>query len=175
VVEQSPSQRRGTLQLLGVACLIVFLLFAIMSIPLFWGQIRVLRSWPVRQAVVVRSAVVSEPSGRHDQIYAAHIEIAYVIDGKALTTELTSFQSSNYAQTVRRAEEFTVGSRHAVRYDPSDAKLVRIDANWNAKFFALPLITLGCGAVFGLLAGGLFIAGRCSGARHDATPSSTAS
>jgi hypothetical protein len=130
----------------------------------------VLRSWPVRQAVVVHSAVVSEPSGRHDQVYAAHIEIAYVVDGKAITTELTSFQSNNYAQTVRRAEEFPVGSRHAIRYDPNDPKLVRIDANWNAKFFALPLITLGCGVVFGLLAGGLFIAGRCSRAPRDATP-----
>jgi hypothetical protein len=169
------SERRGTLQLVGVACLIVFVLFAIMSIPLFWGQIRALRSWPVRQAVVIHSTVVSEPSGRHDQVYAAHIEIAYVIEGKAITTELTSFQSSNYEQTVRRAEEFPVGSRHAIRYDPRDPTRVRIDAGWNPQFFALPLITLGCGAVFGLLAGGLFIAGHLSRGPRDATPPPAAS
>jgi Protein of unknown function (DUF3592) len=167
--------RRGTLQLIAVACLIVFVLFAIMSIPLFWGQIRVLRSWPVRQAVVVRSAVVSEPSGRHEQVYAAHIQIAYAVDGKAITTELTSFQSSNYAQMVRRCEEFPVGSRRVVRYDPRDPRLVRVDATWNAQFFALPLITLGCGVVFGLLAAGLLIAGYRAGAPRDATPPPAAS
>ncbi|HTV65032.1 MAG TPA: DUF3592 domain-containing protein [Bryocella sp.] len=160
--------RRGTLQLIGVACLIVFALFLTLSIPLFWGQIRILRSWPVRQAVVVHSAVVSEPSGRHGQVYSAHIEIAYVVGGKAITTELTSFQSSNYAQTVRRAEEFPAGSRYVIRYDPNDPKLARIDASWNRRFFALPLITLGCGAVFGLLAGGLFIAAHRFQAPRDA-------
>ena len=156
------SERRGTLQLIGVGCLIVFVLFCLLSLPLFWGQIRVLQSWPVRQAEVIRSVVLTEPTGKHDQLYSAHIEIAYVVDGRPVTAELTSFQSSNYAETARRAAEFPVGSRHAIRYDPRNPKQVRIGAGWNRRFFAVPLITLGCGIFFGLLAAGLFIAARAS-------------
>jgi Protein of unknown function (DUF3592) len=152
--------RRGALQLIGTACLIVCVLFAIFSIPFFWGQIRVLRSWPVRQAVVTRSAVVATPSGQHGQLYSAQIEIAYAIDGQLVTTELTSFQSNNYDETVQRAAEFSVGSRRAVRYDPAQPKHVRVDASWNRRFFAVPLITLGCGVFFGLLAVGFFAAAR---------------
>jgi len=150
--------RRGTLQLIGVGCLIVFVLFFLLSVPLFWGQIRVLQSWPVRQAEVIRSVVVTEPTGKHDQLYSAHMEIAYVVNGEAVTAELTSFQSGNYAETARRAAEFPVGSRHAIRYDPRYPRQVRIGASWNRRFFAVPLITLGCGAFFGLLALALFIA-----------------
>ncbi len=142
------------------------MLFAIFSVPFFWGQIRVLRSWPVRQAVVTRSAVAATPSGRHDQLYSAQVQIAYVVDGQAVTTELTSFQSGNYEETVRRAAEFPVGSRRAIRYDPNQPRQVRIDAGWNRRFFAVPLITLGCGIFFGLLAAGFFIAARASNAER---------
>ena len=159
MVEET-DQRRGTVQLIGVACLIVFVLFLIVSVPLFWGQIRVLRSWPVRQAVVTRSEVFTEASGRHDQLYSAHIAIAYVVDGRPITTELTSFQSDNYQQTLHRAAEFPVGSRHAIRYDPANPRQARIGASWNRRFFAVPLITAACGALFGLLAAGFFTAAR---------------
>ena len=153
------------LQLIGVACLIVCVLFAVFSVPFFWGQIRVLRSWPVRQAVVTRSEVVTTPSGQHGQLYSAHIELAYVVDGQPVTTELITFQSSDYEETARRAAEFSVASRHAVRYDPQQPKQARIDASWNRRFFAVPLITLACGVFFGLLAAGFFIAARASNAR----------
>jgi hypothetical protein len=174
VVEKT-DQRRGSLELIGVACLIVFALFVIFSVPLFWGQIRVLRSWPVRQAVVTRSEVVTEPAARHDQLYSAHIEIAYVVDGQPVTTELTTFQSDNYENTVRRAAEFPIGSRHAIRYDPSNPRQARIGANWNRRFFAVPLITVACGAFFGLLAAAFFSAARWSGAARAAPRPSAAS
>ena len=170
MVEKLSNQRRGTLELLGVACLIVFALFVILSIPFFWGQVRVLRSWPVRQAVVTRSEVVTEPAGRHDQIYSAHIHIVYVVDGQPVMAELTSFQSSNYAETVQRAEEFPPGSRRAIRYDPKDPRQARIGAGWNRRFFAVPLITLACGLLFGLLAAGFLIAARSFPARRDDLP-----
>jgi hypothetical protein len=162
-VVKTTNQRRGTLQLVGVACLIVFVLFALVSVPFFWGQIRVLQSWPVRQAQVSRSEVVATPTG-HDQIYSAQIQIVYVVNGQPVTTELTSFQSNNYEETTRRAAEFPVGSRHAVRYDPGNPKQVRIDASWNRRFFAVPLITLGCGIFFGLLAAGFFVAAKMESA-----------
>ena len=158
-------RRRGTLQLIGAACLIVFALFIVVAALLFWEQIHVLRSWPVRQALVTRSEVITAAAGRHGQLYSAHIEIAFVVDGQPVTTELTSFQSENYWATVRRAAEFPVGSRQAVRYDPRDPKQVRMGADWNRRFFAVPLITIGCGVFFGLLAAGFLTAARWSGAQ----------
>jgi hypothetical protein len=154
------SQRRGILQFLGVACLIICVLFAIFSIPFFWQQIQVLRSWPVRQAQVIRSEVVAQPAAKHEQLYAARIQIVYVANGRPVTAELTSFESSNYEQTVRRAAEFPVGSRHAIRYDPNDPTQARIGAGWNRRFFAVPLITLGCGLAFAAVAAGFFIAAK---------------
>jgi len=152
------SEKRGVLQFLGVACLIVGGLFAILSLPLFWGQIQVLRSWPVRQAQVIRSQVVTQPAAKHDQLYAATIQIVYVANGQPVTAELTSFESSNYEETVRRATEFPVGSRHAIRYDPHNPTQARIGAGWNRRFFAVPLITLGCGLVFAIVGAGFFVA-----------------
>jgi len=174
-VSQVNYQRRGTLQFLGMACLIAFALFTLLSIPLFWEQVRVLRDWPVRQAIVTRSEVVNGVSGKHEQLYSVHIEIAYVVDGKPVTTELISFQSSNYAATAQRAAEYPVGSRHAIRYDPSHPEQVRMGAGWNRRFFALPLITAACGALFGLLATALFIAARWVGAPRAAVQPSQAS
>jgi hypothetical protein len=151
------AERRGILQFIGVACLIVGGLFAIMSAPFFLGQIKVLRSWPVVQAQVLKSDVVAQPAPKHEQLYAANLRIAYVVNGKPIAVDLTSFQSSNYQETVRRAAEFPTGSRHDIRYDPNNPNQARIGAGWNRRFFAVPLITLGCGLAFALLALGFFI------------------
>ena len=159
------SQRRGTLQFLGVACLIVCGLFVILSLPFFWGQMQVLRSWPVRQAQVIRSEVAVEPAAKHEQLYAARLQIVYAVDGRPVTADLTSFESSNYEETARRAAEFPVGSRCAIRYDPANPTQARIGAGWNRRFFAAPLITLGCGLCFAAAAAGFFLAARLAGPR----------
>jgi hypothetical protein len=151
------AERRGILQFIGVACLIVGGLFALMSAPFFLGQIKVLRSWPAAQAQILKSDVVAQPAPKHQQLYAAQLRIAYVVNGQPLTVDLTSFQSSNYQETVSRAAEFPVGSRHDVRYDPNNPSQARIGAGWNRRFFAVPLITLGCGLAFAVLALGLFL------------------
>ena len=156
------AERRGTLQFIGVANLIVCGLFLIMSIPFFMGQIRVLRSWPTTHARVTKSDVVNQPAPKHSQLYAAQLQIVYVVDGKTTTADLTSYQSSNYEETTRRAAEFPVGSVHEIRYDPDHPTQARIGAGWNRRFFAVPLITFGCGMCFALLAIGFFIAARIS-------------
>ena len=158
------NDRRGALQLVGVACLVVCVLFAAFSIPFFWGQIRVLQSWPVRQAQVIHSDVVTTPSG-YDQLYSTRIQIAFVADDRPITTELITSQSSNYEETARSAAEFPVGSRHAIRYDPRQPTQVRIAAGWNLRFFAVPLITLTCGAFFGVFGAGFIISARASDRR----------
>lgn len=154
------SDQRGGLQFFGVACLVLCLLFIIFSLPFFWTQIRVLRTWPTTQAQVLRSEVVTQPAPAHEQLYAAQLQLLYTVEGKPITVELTSFQSKNYEETQRRAAEFTVGSRHPLRYDPRDPNQARIGAGWNARFFAAPLLLLAMGAAFAMIALGLFMAGR---------------
>lgn len=154
------AERGGTLQFIGVANLIVCSLFLIMSIPFFTGQIHVLRSWPVTQARVTKSAVVNQPAPKHSQLYAAQLQISYAVDGKMITCDLTSFESRNYETTSHRAAEFPVGSMHEIRYDPDHPAQARIGAGWNRRFFAVPLITLGCGLFFAALAIGFFVAAR---------------
>lgn len=157
------SERRGVLQFIGVANLILCGLFIIVSLPFFWGQVQVVRNWPVRQAQIISSKVVTLPAPKHDQLYAAQLQIIYVVDGRPVTSQLTSFQSGNYQATVERAAEFPVGSRRAIRYNPQNPTDARIGAGWNRRFFAVPLITFGIGIGFGALAAGLFLAGSLAG------------
>lgn len=163
------AERRGTLQFIGVANLIVCALFVILSIPFFLGQIHVLRAWPMTDARVTKSAVVNLPAPKHSQLYAAQLQISYTVNGQPQTADLTSFQSSSYQATVQRAAEFPVGSMHEIRYDPEHPNQARIGAGWNRRFFAVPLITLGCGLCFALLALGFFIAARFGGKPQIAT------
>jgi hypothetical protein len=154
------NERRGTLQAIAVACLIIGVILLIFSMPFYFHQIAVLHAWPTADAQVLRSDVVVDRISQHEQFYSAHIGLLYTVDGKPITTEVTSFQDQNYNKTRSRADEFSVGSRHEIRYDPHDPLQARIGAGWNARFFALPLIVSGVGAVFGLIAAALLVAAR---------------
>lgn len=153
-------QRRGTLQVIAVANLIICVLMVIFSAPFFLRQIEVLRTWPTAQAQILRSDVVVERISEHEQFYSARLGLLYTVNGKPITTELTSFQDHNYAKTRESADQFPVGSWHEIRYSPSDPQQARIGAGWNARFFALPLTVAGAGVVFGVIAAALLAAGR---------------
>jgi hypothetical protein len=152
-------ERRGTLQAIGVANLILCVIMLIFSLPFFWRQIQVIRTWPSTEAQVLRCDVVVDRISQNEQLYSARLGLVYTVGGKPITTELTSFQDRNYDKTRARADEFPVGSRHEIRYDPHDPAQARIGAGWNTRFFALPLIVLGSGLIFGLIAAGLIFAG----------------
>ena len=154
------NERGGTLQAIGVACLIIGVILIIFSLPFYWHQIDVLRTWPTADAQVLHSDVVVERISRHEQFYSARLGLLYTIDGKPITTEVTSFQDNNYKKTRARADEYAAGSHHEIRYDPQNPSQARIGAGWNLRFFALPLVVSGCGAVFGLIATILLLAGR---------------
>ncbi len=151
------SEKRGTLRVIAAANFIFGGLFVVFSLPFFWRQVQVLRSWPEAEAQVLRSEVVTEPSAGHDMVYRAKLQVLYTVNGNPITSDLTSFESSNYDATLRRTEQFPVGSHHAVRYDPADPARARIGAGWNRTYFALPLIMLAMAAVFGLT-GAVFLA-----------------
>ncbi len=152
------NESRGTLQTIAVACLIIGVILLIFSAPFYIHQIGVLRTWPTADAQVLRSDVTVDRISQHEQFYSAHIGLLYIVDGKPITTEVTSFQDQDYQKTRARANEFQVGSHHEIRYLPNDPLQARIGAGWNAHFFALPLVVSGAGAVFCLATLTLLIA-----------------
>ena len=154
------SEKHGVLVFLGVANLILCTLSVILSLPFFWRQYQVLQTWPESEAQVLRSEVVTQPASPHEQLYAAKLQVLYTVDGKPITAELISFQSQNYEQTAERASQFPVGSRHLIRYDPRSPTQARIGAGWNLRFFLVPLVMLGMGAIFGGVAAVLLISAR---------------
>ena len=142
------TEKHGFLLFLGVANLILCTLFVILSLPFFWRQYQILQTWPETEAQVLRSEVVTQPAPPHEQVYAASLQVLYTVETKAITAELISFQSRNYQQTADRAAQYRVGSRHAIRYDPHAPSQARIGAGWNLRFFLVPLVMLGMGAIF---------------------------
>lgn len=154
------NERSGTLLAIAVACLIICVIFVIFSLPFFWNQVQVLRTWPAIDAQVLRSDVVVDRLSQHEQMYSAHLGLLYTLEDKPITTEVTSFQDENYKKTRARADEFPVGSHHIIRYNPRDPQQARIGAGWNLRYFALPLIVAGCGVFFGLASSALLIASR---------------
>jgi hypothetical protein len=151
-------EKQGTLQLIGIAFLLLCVLLLVFGLPSLWRQMQVLRTWPTADAQILRSDVVVERLSQHEQMYSARLGIVYTVDGKPMTAELTSFQDQNYRKTRARADEFLVGSRHEIRYNPQNPAQARIGAEWNTRFFALPLVVLSMAGVFGVIAGALFIA-----------------
>jgi len=142
------SEKRGTLRVIAAANFIFCGLFVLFSLPYFWRQVQVLRNWPEVGAQVLRSEVVTEPSPGHEMVYRAKLQMLYTVSGNPITSDLTSFESTNYEATSQRVEQFPVGSHHAVRYDPANPTQARIGAGWNRTYFALPLIVLTMATVF---------------------------
>ena len=150
------SEKHGTLRVIAAANFIFAALFLIFSLPFFWRQWQVLRNWPETDGQVLRSEVVAQPSG-HETLYRAKLQVLYTVGGQPITSDLTSFESSNYEATIRRTEQFPVGSHHIVRYDPANPAQARVGTGWNRNYFALPLIVAAM-AVFFAFVGTVFLA-----------------
>jgi len=151
------SEKRGTLRVIAAANFIFCGLFVVFSLPFLWHQVQVLRNWPEVEAQVLRSEVVAEPSAGHEMLFRAKLQMLYTVSGNPVISDLTSFESTNYVATLRRVEQFPVGSHHAVRYDPANPAQSRIGAGWNRTYFALPLIVLVMAVVFAFV-GAVFLA-----------------
>ncbi|MFZ1136775.1 MAG: DUF3592 domain-containing protein [Candidatus Korobacteraceae bacterium] len=151
------SEKRGTLRMIAAANFIFAVLFLIFSLPFFWRQVQVLRQWPETDSQVLRSEVVTAPASGHENVYRAELQVLYTVAGQPVTSELTSFESTNYEATLQRTQQFPVGSHHVVRYDPATPNHSRIGAGWNRTFFALPLIVLTMATFFAFV-GAVFLA-----------------
>ncbi len=149
------SEKGSTLRMIAAANFIFAGLFVLFSLPYFWRQVQVLRTWPETDAQVLRSEVVSQPPQGHEILYRAKLQVLYTVAGRPITSDLTSFESTNYEATLRRTGEFPVGSHHAVRYDTANPAQARIGAGWNRTYFALPLIVLTMAVFFAFVGSAL--------------------
>jgi Protein of unknown function (DUF3592) len=157
-------QKSGTLRVIAAANFIFCALFVVFGLPFFWRQVDVLRHWPETDAQVLRSEVVTQPSSSHENLYRAKLQVLYTVAGQPVTSDLTSFESTNYEATVERTVQFPVGSHHMVRYDPSNPVHARIGAGWNRTYFALPLVVLAMATLFGFIGAVLLAIAKATGA-----------
>ncbi len=104
------SEKRGVLRLIAAANFIFAALFLVFSLPFFWRQVDVLRHWPETSAQVLRSEVVASAVSGHENLYRAKLEVLYTVAGQPITSELTSYESTNYEATLQRTQQFPVGS-----------------------------------------------------------------
>lgn len=120
-----------------------------------YRQYAVSKSWPTVRALVTGSRVVVQPGAQGENLYRLAIEFQYTLQGRNYITPA----SSGYASTSERemqlqASYYAPGTRHVIRYNPSDLKDIHLAGSDNVGFFFLPAV-LGIGglglAFFGTL------------------------
>ena len=82
-VRANVSEKHGTLRVIAAANFIFAALFLIFSLPFFWHQVQVLRTWPETDAQVLQSEVVAGPPSGHDNLYRAKLQVLYTVGGTA--------------------------------------------------------------------------------------------
>lgn len=152
---------RTLLKVIATGNLIVFLIFLAFSLPMYWRQLHILRTWPAVEAEVTRSAVVEIPTRDGGHLYDTYFEFAYSVDGQPYTGAVSSsHQSIHRERKEKQAAGFPQGSRHPIRYNPEAPGDIRIQVGYNVHFFAVPIFISGVGAVFGVIALVLFVVAR---------------
>ncbi|HXE89616.1 MAG TPA: DUF3592 domain-containing protein [Terriglobales bacterium] len=120
----------------------------------------VLKTWPETQAEVTRSKMFSHvvTTNRQEKdsidssrtrtvststtMYGAQLEFRYTVNGREYNTPTgAGYEISDAGRMSELVSRYAVGSRHPIRYDPSDPSDIRIEAD-TAMFFA-PLLIVG--------------------------------
>jgi hypothetical protein len=124
--------------------LLVGIVFIAASAWAAWSQSRIL-TWPSADAEVTKSTVhrMSGPKGFQ---YRAEWEFRYTVEGKEYRTPWqSSTMNSSYTRRKAEADGFAVGSRHAVRCDPSNPNAIELNAAPTPRFFLVPIIFFAAG------------------------------
>lgn len=117
------------------------------GVVLVLAQIVVLVSWPAVQAEVTSNQVLYQ-----DGSYQPEAEFRYTVRGATLVSKAVLGRgTSGYPQAKRRADQYSPGSRHAIRYDPRRPSEIVADAGYTPAFFRDPLLVGGIGILVVLL------------------------
>jgi hypothetical protein len=122
-------------------------------------QYIILKTWPSVEAEVVKSELISFRDREGDQMYRAAIDFRYTVDGREYTVpSSSSYSSSIYSSMRSKVNAYAVGTRHPIRYNPSDPGDMRFEVGYNFGFFFRPFLLGMMGLVFtGVGAGLLYV------------------
>jgi hypothetical protein len=168
--QETKAPSAGVLPLIAIANLIVCLAFVAFSLPFYWKQIHILRTWPAVDAQVIRAEVVparTEVSSDGQKYYDSDVQFLFTVDGTPHVAEIFSHRSPKVEKVRYETDKFSVGSHHALRYNPTNLTDVRVGAGYNRRFFFAPLLITGFGVIFGVFAA-IFTAMARGGIKHQA-------
>jgi hypothetical protein len=131
----------------------IFVLLGILMLAVaVWSgyrQYTILNQWPQVEAEVINSRVAQGVDSDGAMTYKAAIEFRYAVNGKELSTPVSSnISTTNYAGVKREVDRYPVGSRHLIWHNPADPNDVRFDAGYTFSFFFLPVLFGGMGITF---------------------------
>jgi hypothetical protein len=148
------TQGKGLFKLVGAIFFLVGL--ALLGAAGWTGnrQYTVLKTWPTVEAEVVRSEVISHRDSEGITMYRAAIDFRYSVNGVEYTVPTSSsYSSSSYNSIKSDVDAYAPGTRHAIRYNPTDPHDMRYDVGYNFGFLFLPVLFGGMGIVFAGLGG----------------------
>jgi hypothetical protein len=155
-----------TLKVVGAAFFVFAIALGALSVPLYWGQIKILRTWPAAEAEVVRSEVITAPLKSGGQLYDALYGFTFIANGQPQSALLTSnHQSTSYDRKRAQVARFPVGSHHLIRYNPAHPSDIRMQPGYNPHFFAVPLFVSGFGLILAIVGSAFWLAGKLIGSR----------
>ena len=116
-------------------------------------QYAILKSWPTVDALTTKSRVTEVPSqSTGHSLYSVEIEFQYRVDGKEyVTVSSLPYATPDYVRMKRMADNFGIGTRRVIRYNPTNPGDIRFNAGYNFDFFLMPVLFGGMGLVFGLV------------------------
>lgn len=136
---------------------------ALLGFGLWTGnrQVTIMKTWPTVDAEVTKSDVTRGRDREGTTMYGVEIEFRYTVNGKDYATPSSAgYRSSSYTEMKGKADAYAPGTRHPVRYNPSDPSDIRFDVGYNFGFFFLPVLLSGMGLIFGGVGSGLLLASR---------------
>ena len=130
-------------------------------------QYTILKSWPTGEAEVEKSEVIRYRDSEGDTMYRAAIDFRYTVNGKEYSTPASSsYSSSSFNEMKRKVDTYAPGTRHPVRYNPTDPSDMRFDVGYNFGFFFLPVLLGIMGLVFTGVSVGVLYAFRSAQTRR---------
>lgn len=154
----SSEETRGSLRLIGVAFLIFFFGFVLLSSPFWYQQWNVLHTWPGVDAEVLQSDVMPVTI-KGKTAYDIFLEFRFKQGDRVLDTTYRSNHPARSPDSKRAdAARFPVGKHVRVLYNPLDPTKLRLDPGYNLRFFAIPALITALGIACALAGTGFFIA-----------------
>ena len=122
---------RTLLKFLAAACLLMAIGALGLSIPSYWQQYRILKTWPAVEATVADRRVARLADNTGGSLYAAQLAFSYRVQGRDYTG-LYEFPhlSTHPERKQKQLADFPPCSVHPIRYNAADPTDIRIQVGY---------------------------------------------